>query len=172
MRKILLPLFFLLFFVLESVFVQSLPVDVLSSERILVPRFLIIVILFMTLYGYRNHGLLYGAIFGLLFDVVYTEIIGVYLFLFPIIAYLSSKMMGVLQSNLVVVSLVSILGVCLLELGAYEFNFIINMTDMDFQSFLRLRLFPTFLLNLAFIILFAYPLKRFFEKYRAELEKD
>lgn len=172
MRKFLLPLLFIFIFILESIFVQSLPAEIFNSDRILVPRFLIIVIMFMTLYGDRNQGLIYGFSFGLLFDVVYTEIIGVYLFLFPLIAYLSSKIMRILQTNIVVVSLISILGVVLLELGVYELNFLVNKTEMEFSLFTELRLFPTVILNLAFIIIFAYPLKRHFEKYAESLSEE
>jgi rod shape-determining protein MreD len=171
-RKFLLPLLFIFIFIVESLFVQALPAEIFNSDRILVPRFLIIVIIFMTLYGDRNHGLIYGFSFGLLFDVVYTEIIGVYLFLFPLIAYLASKIMRILQTNIVVVSIISILGVALLELGVYELNFLVNKTDMEFALFSELRLFPTLILNLAFIIVFAYPFKRHFEKYAESLSEE
>ncbi|MDF1506872.1 rod shape-determining protein MreD [Robertmurraya sp. DFI.2.37] len=172
MRKFLLPLLFIFFFILESIFVQSLPAEMFNSERILVPRFLMIAIIFLTLYGNRNHGLIYALVFGLLFDVVYTEIIGIYLFLFPLIAYLTSKVMRLLQANIVVISVVSLLGVALLELCVYELTFLINKTDMVFSMFVDLRWLPTLILNLAFIIIFAYPLKRHFEKYALSLKEE
>lgn len=172
MRKFLLPLLFIFIFIFESIFVQSLPVQVFSGERILVPRFLMVAILFLTLYGDRNLGIIYGFSLGLLFDVVYTEIIGVYLFLFPLISYISAKIMRILQSNLVVVSVVTLLGVVLLELGVYEMNYLINKTHMNFSFFSQYRLFPTVILNLTFIILFSYPLKRLFEKYGASEKKE
>ncbi|WP_019154677.1 rod shape-determining protein MreD [Robertmurraya massiliosenegalensis] len=172
MRKFLLPLLFILFFILESAFVQSIPAEMFNGERILVPRFLMIAIIFLTLYGNRNHGLVYGFAFGLLFDVVYTEIIGIYLFLFPLIAYLASKVMRLLQANIVVISIVSLLGVALLELSVYELIFLINKTDMSFSMFVELRWLPTLILNLAFTIIFAYPLKRHFEKYAHSLKEE
>lgn len=172
MRKFLLPLLFIFIFIFESIFVQSLPVQIFNGERILAPRFLMISILFLTMYGDRNQGIIYGFSFGLLFDVVYTEIIGIYLFLFPLIAYICSKIMRLLQTNIVVVSIVSLLGVTLLELGVYEMNFLINKTDMSFSFYSQFRLLPTIILNLTFVILFSYPLKRLFEKYAEHLNKD
>lgn len=172
MRKFLLPLLFIFLFILESIFVQSLPTQIFSGERILVPRFLIIAILFLTLYGERNLGIIYGFSFGLLFDVVYTEIIGVYLFLFPLIAYICSKIMRILQSNIVVVSLISLFGVVLLELGVYEMNYLIRRTDMSFSFYSQYRLLPTVILNLTFIILFSYPFKRLFEKFATDSKKE
>lgn len=170
MRKILLPLLFIFILIMESTFVQVLPTQIFNGERIIVPHFLIIAILFLALYGDRNLGIIYGFSFGLLFDVVYTEIIGVYLFLFPLIAYLCSKVMRILQTNIVVVSVVSMVGVILLELGVYEMNFLVNKTEMSFPFYAEFRLLPTIILNIAFIIIFSYPLKRLFEKY-AELER-
>jgi rod shape-determining protein MreD len=126
----------------------------------------------LTIYGGKKYGILYGLVFGLLFDIVYTEIIGIYLFLFPLIAYLVSKIMKVLQANLFIALFVTILGVALLELGVYEMNFLIHVTTMEFVPFLQLRFLPTLLLNLAFVILMIYPLKKQFEKIADEMGMD
>ncbi|MDE3839767.1 rod shape-determining protein MreD [Bacillus methanolicus] len=169
MNRFLLPVMLAAFFVIESVFVQLLPDGTFTSDRILVPRFLIIAIFFLTVYGNKQYGIIYGFVFGLLFDVFYTEILGIYLFLFPLMAYVVSKMMKVLQTNIVIVTIVSIIGVALLELGAYEMNFLIHRTDMDFPQFVSLRLLPTIILNLVFSIIAAYPLKRQYEKFAEHL---
>jgi rod shape-determining protein MreD len=163
MTKFLLPVLFVFFFILESLFVQLLPGEVLNSDRIFVPHFLLVAIILLTIYGSRKLGLLYGLIFGLLFDIVYTEVIGIYLFLFPLIAYIVSKMMKVLQANVFIVLFVVIAGVALAELGVYEMNYLIHITNMGFAHFIEFRLLPTLLLNLAFVIIAMYPLKRNFE---------
>lgn len=169
MKRLLLPFVFLTFFILESIFVELLPAELFRSTRILVPHFLIVAILFLTVYASRNLGIIYAFVFGLLFDIVYTEIIGIYLFMFPLVAYIISKIMKVFHSNIIIVTIVSMVGVALLELGVYELNFLIKLTDMDFSTFINLRLFPTIILNIAFAIIFAYPLKRQFEKYASEM---
>lgn len=171
MRRFLLPVLFTALFIFESIFLELMPVKYLNNEQIMVPHFLMSGLLFLTVYGNRNHGIIYGFIFGLLFDVVYTEIIGIYLFLFPVISYTIAKLMKVLQTNIIIVSLVSLFGVVLLELGAYEMNYLIHSTNMDFISFAGSRLLPTAILNLIFIIIFSFPLKRQFEKW-AELLRN
>lgn len=153
-------------------FVELLPERVFASEHILVPHFLLVTILFMTMYAGRKQGIIYGAIFGLLFDVVYTGVIGIYLFMYPLIAYVVAKIMRILQLNILSVTIVSVLGVAILELGVYELNYFIKVTSMDFTSFTSLRLLPTLLLNFAFSILFAYPFKRLFEKHGEELKSE
>lgn len=172
MRKFLLPLFLLFLFIVESLFVQFLPGQAFHSERIFVPHFLIVAIFFLTIYGSEKHGILYGMAFGLLFDVVYTEIIGIYLFLFPFVAYVITKLMKIFQNNIFLGSLMTLFGIALVELGSYEMNMLIHITNMDFMTFLNLRLFPTLLLNAAFIILVSYPLKRYFERFAQKLRDE
>lgn len=164
MRKFFLPIILSFLFILESIFVELFSNVLSKSEWILVPRFLIVACILLTIYGSKKQGIIYGLIFGLLFDIVYTEILGIYLFMFPIVAYLVSQFMRILQANVFITCLVTTIGVALLELGVYEMNFLIKITDMDFTTFAYNRLFPTLILNLAFTIIVIYPLKRFFEK--------
>lgn len=172
MKKFLLPLLFLLLFILESIFAQYFPPEVFGKNNILVPHFLFAGILFLTIYVGRKYGLIYAAIFGLLFDIVWIEIIGIYFFLFPFITYLVSKIMHVLQTNIIVAFFVSLFGMALLEIGVYEMDFLIHKTNLDFMNFIELRLYPSLILNGVFLIIAAYPLKRHFEKFAESLRDE
>lgn len=172
MKKFLLPLLFLFLFVLESIFIEFLPGRMFGEDIILVPRFLMIAILFFTIFGNVKQGIITGLIIGLLFDVVYTGIIGIYLVLFPLIAYFVSKIMKILQANVVILTFVSVIGIAFLELSVYEMNYLINITRMEFLMFLNQRLLPTLILNLLLTIIIGYPLKRFFEKYKKEVMNE
>lgn len=172
MKKFLLPLLFLFLFLLESLFVQYIPPVMFGQSYILVPHFLFVGILFLTIYAGRKYGIIYGAIFGLVFDIVWIEIIGIYFFLFPFVAYLVSKIMHVLQNHIIIAFLVSIVGIALLELGVYEMDFLIHVTNLEFMSFIRMRLYPSLILNAVFILIAAYPLKRHFEKFLVSLRDD
>jgi rod shape-determining protein MreD len=155
---------FLLLFILESLFVELYPVRFLTGGHILVPRFLIAGILLLTIFGNKKQGIWYGLLFGLMFDIVYTEVIGIYLFMFPLTAYFVSKLMKIFQSNIFIASLVVLFAIAVLEVVVYEMNFLINITKLAFPQFLNLRLWPTLIVNLIFLIIFAYPLKKQFEK--------
>lgn len=172
MKKFLLPLLFLFLFLLESIFVQYIPPEVFGHNYILAPHFLFAGILFLTIYAGRKYGIIYAAIFGLLFDIVWIEIIGIYLFLFPFIAYLISKIMHVLQTNIIVAFLVSLVGIALLELGVYEMDFLIHITTLKFMSYLEMRFYPTLILNAIFLLIAAYPLKRHFESFAESLRDE
>ncbi|HWJ78676.1 MAG TPA: rod shape-determining protein MreD [Niallia sp.] len=165
MSKFLIGCLISLMFILESIFLELLPANVYDKNWIVVPYFLFITILFFSIYGSRNVGIIYGFVFGLLFDIVYTEILGIYFFAFPFIIYICNKIMKAFHQNVFVVSVVSLLGITALEIIVYEIIKVIHLTTMDFSSFLYLRLIPTLLLNLIFIVIVAYPYKRYFEKY-------
>jgi rod shape-determining protein MreD len=168
-RRFLLPLILLALFIGESIFVQVTPHDLLGSGKIAVPRFLMGALLFLTIFGSKKHGILYSLLFGLLFDIVYVEIIGIYLFLFPVIAFITTKLMRILHMNIAVASIIVLLGITLLEAGVYQMNLLIHHTDMVFSVFLSSRLLPTLMLNAIFIILAVYPLKRLSEKFADSL---
>jgi rod shape-determining protein MreD len=103
---------------------------------------------------------------------VFTEILGIYLFLYPLTAFIVLKIMKVLQVNLITTSVVSLIGVALLESAVYGMNRIIGITTIDFMSFLNMRLIPTLLLNAIFLLIASYPLKRNFEKFADRLRAD
>ncbi|PLS15652.1 rod shape-determining protein MreD [Bacillus sp. M6-12] len=172
MSKFILPLVALLFFISESLFVTLFSGELYNSERIFVPRFIMVFLVFLTVYGSRKMGIIYGFILGLLFDVVYTEILGIYMFLFPILCYLISKTMKVLQSNLLILLLVSVVFIGLLEIAIFEANLILHFAQMSFSEFIEVRLLPTLILNLAFTILAAFPLKIQMEKFELEIRED
>ncbi|WP_066257904.1 rod shape-determining protein MreD [Neobacillus drentensis] len=172
MRKFILPLLFLFLFILESLFVEFLPAKIFGFERIFVPHFLFISLLFLTIFVGKKHGIIYAAIFGLLFDIVYVEIIGIYFFLYPFISYLIYKLLQVFQANLITAFLASLLGISLLEIGVYEMNFLIHVTDLDFMGFINLRFYPTLLLNAAITLIAAYPLKWLFEKHSEAMRTE
>lgn len=172
MRTFLLPVLFTACFIFESIFLELTPAKYYTHDNIFVPHLLIIALIFLTIYGSRNFGLVYSFIFGLLYDVIYIEIIGVYMAIFPIVSYLISKIMKVLQNNLLIMTIVTLIGIALLEVGVYYMNFLIHQTGMNFSTFLNDRLLPTIILNLVLTIIFAYPLKRHFEKLADQLRND
>ena len=168
MKRLILPLTAFLFFIMEGSFANLLAGNIFGGDKIIVPRFIMILVALITIYGSRRTGMVYGFILGIMYDVVYTEILGIYMFMLPFFAYLIARIMRVLQSNLLVTILTSLVFIMLLEVIVYQINILIGFAHMEFNAFLKIRLVPTLLLNLAFLIVFSYPLKRMIEKQELE----
>ncbi|WP_409297448.1 rod shape-determining protein MreD [Peribacillus sp. SCS-26] len=164
MNRLILPLSALFFFMAESTYAQLFSGNHFGSTRIFVPHFLFIFIVFLTIFGSSKNGIIYGLLTGFLFDVIYTEILGIYAFLFAFLAFLVSRVMKMVHSNILVASLVSIAAIAVLESMVFQVNTQIHDVGMTFQEFASIRLLPTLLLNLAAVIILAFPLKYLIEK--------
>ncbi len=165
MKKLYIPLLAVLIFISESIFVTTFSGEVFSSDKMFIPRFLMILLVFMSVFCNSRVALYYSVVIGLIFDVVYTEILGVYLFVFPLITYTISKIMKVLQNNIFVVSFMSLIAVAFLETIIYGMNSLLGFAVLTFQQFLIDRLVPTLILNTVVVVIAAYPLRKFMLKH-------
>lgn len=164
MSRFFLPFLVSFVFVSESLFVNFIAVQPFFRQWILSPRFVLIVLIFMAVYLNKKQAMMYGVIFGMLYDVAFTDILGVYMFGLPAICYLVSKIMNVLQNNAIVLSLMAVFGVAILEFYVYGINLLVHVTEMTLNEFLEMRLYPTLVLSAVFCILFSYLLKKRFQK--------
>ena len=82
-------------------------------------------------------GIYYGLLFGFLFDTVYTELVGIYIFAYPILAYLVYSVMKVLQLNLFIVVSIILASVVALEYYVYGFLTLLGRTHMPAYVFSR-----------------------------------
>ncbi|MCA1031915.1 rod shape-determining protein MreD [Bacillus timonensis] len=160
MKRFILPFVMSFFFVAESIYVDLFPIGIFESQPVIVPRFVMILLIFTIIYLGKLQGMIYGAIFGLLYDLIYTEILGVYLFAYPVISYMVSKISKILQSNLFIIALLSLIAVSILEFYIYGVNIVIGYADIGAKEFLQSRLLPTLVLNCTFIIMISVPIKR------------
>jgi rod shape-determining protein MreD len=116
--------------------------------------------------------MLFGIVFGLLHDIVYIEVIGIYLFSYGILAYLINKAMKVLHGNALIVLFLTILSIAVLEFYVYGMNYLIGTTKMSLYHFTTLRLLPTLALNSVVAILLIYPMKKFLTKIKIDESDD
>jgi rod shape-determining protein MreD len=160
LRKLIFPILALLCFVGESLFVQVLPSEVYDIDRVFVPRFVMIIIVIITMYSKFSIGISYAIVLGLLYDLMYTNLIGVYMFAFPFISYFVSLTMKLLHINVVTVTALSIFSIVILDFYVYGVQLLIGGTTLQVMEFLNSRLFPTLVLNIAFVILLYIPLRK------------
>lgn len=164
MRRILLPFVVMLTFFSESIFIDNVATEWFGVELILVPRFLLIMVVFITIFINTATGIYYGMIFGLLYDLIYTDMLGVYLFSIAFVAYLVSLMMKLLHTNFFVVLIMALIGVSILEFLVYGIYLLTGLTGLDFNLFIDGRLIPTLVLNTLFVLFFYAPIKMLLTK--------
>jgi rod shape-determining protein MreD len=172
MKKILLPFLIYLAFISESSLIQALFPEQNGMDWQFIPRFSMVMILFISIYINSTYGIIYGLAFGLLTDLLYTDVIGVYLFSMAAAAYITSVFSRYLFGNLFVVLLLSIIGVTVLEFFVYGLNSLIGISNQTVDLFLYNRLLPTLILNGFFAILIYYPYVKQLNQFRETIKEN
>lgn len=162
MIRVWLPLLTFFFLVFDGTVMQVFSSHWFGGSFQLIPRFAMVLILFIAFFLNRSTALVYGLIFGLLSDVVYSDLVGVYFFSMAFTAYLMASISSIFRPNLFSVFFLGLLGVVLLEFQAYGLYTIVGYTEAPMHQFLYDRLLPSLVLNGVFIILIYFPLRRLF----------
>lgn len=167
MRKVVgMPLIAIAVFILEGVSSMLFSQSFFGEQRFFIPHFLIVMLVLMATFYSRNVTLIYAFALGMVFDIYYTGILGIYFAIFPLVVYLTDKFMKVLQNNIMLVGLVAVFNVILTECLVYGFYVLIGGTDMALASFVDQRLWTTILLNLAFFLIVYFPFRSFLLKLK------
>ena len=155
MQRIAVSIMAVFLFLLEPSFVFLSPLEFNSTLYYFVPRFLIIYLIFLATYHSKKRAMYIGLFFGILYDIFYVDIIGLYAFLYPCVIFLASSVMGYIRPNMAVTSTVALVLITILESVIYGFYSFIGLTTMAWQPFVQERLLPTLAMNFLFIILVA-----------------
>ncbi|MFZ4450552.1 rod shape-determining protein MreD [Salibacterium aidingense] len=169
MIRFALPFVIFLLFLMEGTWFQIFVPPSPERDIVLVPRLVLVAVVLTSIYRGAGSGVLIGAGFGLLYDIVYTDLIGIYMFSMGFTAYLSSFTYMAVRTSYWWQFLIIIGAIFILEWLTYGLHYVIGYTDMLFEEFFMLRLLPSWVLNGTVALLLLYPFQRFFQRLR-ELE--
>ncbi|WP_193433359.1 rod shape-determining protein MreD [Virgibacillus necropolis] len=162
MRRLYLPLVLFFFVILEGVAIELLPASFVMSDLLIIPHWVFIFLLYIALF-YDNDrtyfSVLYGAIFGLLIDIVYTGVLGVYMFAYAFTIYVMHGIRKLLHSNIYVTILLGIIGILFADFTIYLVYSVVGLTDMVLEDYMLYRLLPTIIANLLFLLVL-YPITK------------
>ncbi|KAB8134730.1 rod shape-determining protein MreD [Gracilibacillus oryzae] len=135
-------------------------ISFLPSDWQVTSHFLLIFVIFITIFfDQRNtyYSFLFAVLFGLFIDILYTPVIGIYLFVYAVAIYIVRNLMKWLHANFYVTVLMMILGVFTADILAYFLYNIIQIHNMGWNDYFFHRLLPTTGWNVGIGIVF-YPL--------------
>jgi rod shape-determining protein MreD len=129
-------------------------------DTVLIPRFVMMIIICISIYLSRVQAVFYGLVFGFLHDIIYTDLIGVYLFSMAFTVYIIGMVKRFFYPNLLTSLFLALLGAGILDTMVYGLYAIINVVSLSFENFAYERLFPSLLLNGVIFVLMYYPLRK------------
>ncbi|MCZ2258411.1 rod shape-determining protein MreD [Sporosarcina sp. G11-34] len=172
MIRSIIPLIAMVLFFLEPVFSLFSPLEIGGTLYTLVPRFVIVLLIFLAVYDSRKRAVVYGIVLGLLYDMFYIDIIGLYAFLYPLICFIAAMIIRQVHRHIVTVMFLSLFLVALLETLSYVFASLISLTTIGSEEFIFSRLIPTMIANSLFVIMFGWIFNSFVYKRALKLERD
>lgn len=158
MRRLYIPLLLFFLIIFEGVALDLIPFQ--SEHTLIVPHFVLMVLVLVTVYYDKEDTIstiLYGLFFGLMLDVVYTGILGVYMFSYGTVIYIVHKLKLWMNMSFVVTIFLSFIALFMAENFIYIIYTVINYTSMGWLDFLQVRFLPTFLVNVVFLLIL-YPI--------------
>ena len=164
MIRSIIPLIAVLLFFLEPVFSLFSPINLGGSSYTLVPRFVIVYLIFIAVYYNRKRAIIYGILFGLLYDMYHIDIIGLYAFLYPLMCYIATLIIRQIHRHILTVMFMALFLIMILELLSYFFASLISLTTIGLDEFITSRLIPTIIANSIFVGMFGWLFKNLIYK--------
>ncbi|MGM8212997.1 rod shape-determining protein MreD [Virgibacillus sp. W0430] len=164
-----LILFFLLVF--EGIAFELLPNNLVVGDLFIIPHWIFVFLFLMAVFYENNtnaYSIIFGIIFGLLIDIVYTGILGVYMFAYPVTLYIISNLKNLFHANFIVTLFLGIIGITIVDSIIHLVYIAVGIINIGWSNYLIYRLLPTLVGNLIFLIAMYPIVKNRFIKWKSE----
>lgn len=171
-RKVPIVIYFVIgqfiAFFLDGSLSQTMSGILFKYPNAMVPSLTILWLILAAFFGNgkKLHLYTWAAIMGFVFDMYYTGLLGVYVFIFPLVVYLCQMVYRVLPPNFMSGFLVYFLGITVLVSLGYMANVFIGETDSSVAQFLVNTLAPTLALNLVLFTIVYFPIEALYRTHR------
>ncbi|WAA10245.1 rod shape-determining protein MreD [Fervidibacillus albus] len=167
-----IPIITVFLFSIESNFTNFFPSHFFSEHWVFIPHFLLLFFMLEAIYYDEKSAYIYAFLVGLVVDIVFVEILGIYLFWYPATVYVISKMMKSVHSHFIIVTIISLIGITIFDFGIYAFYYALQITGQSIQYFVSARLIPTLLLNFSFYVIVFFPFRKYFKKLKKKKDEE
>lgn len=168
MKRLFFPFILFLLLVCEGIALDLLPAALTSAEIYIIPHWVLLFLVLVSLFYDAEetfYAIIYGVCFGLLIDIVYTGVLGVYMFVYPFSLYIVHLLKRFLQTNLLMTLFNAAIGIIVTEVLLLFIFSIVGIADISRAHFIVNRLLPTLLANLLFLVPLYFLLRKPFSKW-------
>lgn len=128
------------------------------------PNLFVIYILFIGLFGNKSMGILYGAIFGIIIDLLFEDKIGINMIGLVLVGFIAIIFNRNFSKDSRMTIMFMVLGLTIIfEVFSYFFNYIVYSINLEILSFMRILIIEAIYNVLITIII--YPLIQKFGYY-------
>jgi len=150
---------FIILFTVDNLMVIFLPIRPVFGDYQVVPYLLLIGICLATFFDEKNHVPLLAVIFGLIYDMYATNLLGLYGVMFLVVVnVVKNKLVPVTPVNFVSIFYIVIVAIFTIEIIVYTFVTVITNQAVAIWAFVQYRLIITLIFNTVLLVLSYLPL--------------
>ncbi|EKK20898.1 Rod shape-determining protein MreD [Fructilactobacillus florum 8D] len=164
-QQLLFPSGLILAFFLEGI-IMKLFSSSLAGTFPMVPYLTLLWLIDGTLFWGSQHArMLYWAAFlmGAWYDSYFIGVIGIYMFIFPLVVYVTRLLLVYVDENLIGATMIYLIDIIIVLLLGYAGGRIGHLVYFSGIHFMAFAFGPTLGLNLILFLVLYYPIKRLFE---------
>ncbi|WP_058307246.1 rod shape-determining protein MreD [Gracilibacillus massiliensis] len=150
MIPFLIAIICFVFVILEGT-LSLLNMTLFADDWMIVSHFMFLFLIYVTIYFEKTttfYAIAFSIIFSFIVDIVYTDVIGVYVFAYTLVLYVIRVFMKVLQSNFIIAILITIFGIVTTDILIFFLYNIIQIHQLSWEAYWQNRLIPTGIWNL------------------------
>ncbi|MGV3041361.1 rod shape-determining protein MreD [Staphylococcus rostri] len=150
----------LLCFYLDTLLTFMSPIAIGHVKFIFVPHLVFLYLILITVYRNTSTALVLGILVGIIQDLYFGQIYGLYLFGYLLSILIADKFLKVFFRDHVMVYWMILLGIIFLEIFVVAVYSVLGLIDFQIIPFITLRLLPTLFLNALLLIVIYVILER------------
>lgn len=165
MKRLLIPLALLIVLALQGVAIE-LATSFTSMQNVyIISHWVFVFVICVSIFfdnEYTYYGIAYGIIFGLLVDIVYTDMLGTYMLGYGFAMFILQGIKNSFFANVYSTMLTVSVGIIIADLFIHGIYSMIGLVNIPFWAYVWTRLIPTIFANIIFLLLlYPFVYKRF-----------
>lgn len=168
MARFLLTVTVVVLFVLEGTVMPVFSPETWGLSWTTVPRFALVCCIFISAFLGRREGLYYGLAFGFLQDVLFGQVIGIYMMSMMVASYFAGMIVLLFQRGFGMMLVTTILILFGHEWLLYSLFRLFSAAPYDVQWILTRQILPSVIFNFAFALIMYVPIMRMCNKIMAK----
>lgn len=165
MQLVILPLIALVLFYIDSIINSLWPIIIFNTDYYFKSHLLLMYLLIITVYKNPKIALILGIFFGLISDIYFGTIYGIYLFGFVIAILLMDQLFKVFYKDIKMMIVLFLSFIFLFENFYYIVFIVLSIAHIGYFTFLWTHVLPSMLINLILIVLVFPVILKLLDKY-------
>lgn len=175
MKRLLFPLFLIITLALQGVAMEIATSFTGMQNIYIISHWVFVFIICISVFfdgEYTYYGIIYAVIFGLLVDIVYTDMLGTYMLSYGLAMFVLQGIKNAFYANVYTTMLLVTIGIIIADLFIHGTYSMLGIVDISFLAYMWERLIPTIVANIIFLlVLYPFVHKRF-SRWKEEYEES